>query len=37
MEDVRHINDLYIQDMKFIHDGHDSKVNERCNEVEREY
>jgi len=21
----------------FIHDGHDSKVNERCYEVEKEY
>jgi len=23
--------------MLFIHDGYDSKVNERCYEVEREY
>jgi len=23
--------------MQFIHDGHDSKVNERCYEVETEY
>jgi len=30
-------NDLHIQDTQFIHDGHDSKVNERCYEVEREY
>jgi len=24
----RHINVSHTQDMKFIHDGHDSKVNE---------
>jgi len=33
----RHINVLHIQDMQFIHDGHDSKVIERCYEVKREY
>ena len=37
MKEVRHINVMHIQDMRFIHDGHDSKVNERCYEVEREY
>ena len=35
--EVRNINFLHIQDMQFIQDGHDSKVNERCYEVEREY
>jgi len=34
MKEVRHINEL---DMQFIHDGHDSRVNERCCEVKREY
>jgi len=33
----RYINILHIQDMQFFHDGHDSKVNERCYEVKREY
>ena len=37
MKEVRHINVLHIQDMQFIQDGHDSKVNEWCYEVEREY
>ena len=37
MKEVRHINVLHIQDMQFTQDGHDSKVNERCYEVEREY
>jgi len=33
----RHINILHAQDMQFTHDGHDSKVNERCYEDEKEY
>jgi len=38
MKEASHRNDLqHIQDMQFIHDGHDSKVNDRCLEVEREY
>jgi len=37
MKEARHRNDLHIQDMQFILDGHDSKVNNRCYEVEREY
>ena len=37
MKEARHINDPYIQDMQFIHDGHDTKVNERYYGVEREY
>ena len=37
MKKARHRNDLHIQDMRFIHDGHDNKVNDRCYEVEREY
>jgi len=28
MKEVRHTNDLHIQDMQFIHDGHASKVNQ---------
>jgi len=31
------MNDLHIQDMWFIHDGHASKANERCHKVEREH
>jgi len=37
MKEVRHINDLHIQDAQFIYGGHDSKVNERCYEDKREY
>ena len=37
MKEVRHINDLHIQDMQFIYDGRDSKFNKRCYEVESEY
>jgi len=37
MKEVRHINDLHIQNMQFIHGGHDSKVIDRCYEVQREY
>jgi len=37
MKEARQRNDLYIQDMQFIHDGHDSKVNDRCYKVEKEY
>ena len=37
MKEARHINVLHIQDKQFIHVGHDSKVNERCYEAEREY
>ena len=37
MKEARYINDLHIQDMRFIHDGYHSKVNERCHEIEREY
>ena len=37
MKEARHVNDLHIYDMQFIHIGHDSKVNERYYEVEREY
>ena len=37
MKEARHRNDLHIQDMQFIHDGHDSKVNDQCHEVEWEY
>jgi len=37
MKEVRHINDLHRQDMQFIHDGHDSKANEWCHNVEMEY
>jgi len=37
MKEARHRNDLHIQDMQFIHDGYESKVNDRCYEVEREY
>jgi len=37
MKEVRHINDLHIQDMQFVYDDYDSKVNERCYEVERQY
>jgi len=37
MKEVRHINNLHRQDMQFIYDSHDSKVIERCYEVEREY
>jgi len=37
IKEARHRNDLHIQDMEFIHNGHDSKVNERYYEVEREY
>ena len=37
MKEVRHRNNLqHIQDMQFIHDDHDSKVNDRCPQVERE-
>jgi len=37
MKEVSHINDMHIQDMQFIHDGHDSKINEQCYKVENEY
>ena len=37
MKEARHRNDLHIQDIQFIHDGHDTKVNDRCYEVERKY
>jgi len=37
MKAARHRNDLNIQDMQFIHDGHDSEANDRCYEDEREY
>ena len=37
MKEARHRNDLHIKNMHFIHDGHDSKVNDLCYEVEREY
>jgi len=37
MKEVRHINDLHIQDMQFIHDDHNNKVNERYHKVERDY
>ena len=37
MKEVRHINVLHIQGMQFIHNVHDSKVNEQCCEVEGEY
>jgi len=37
MKEARHINYLHIQDMQFIYDSHDSKVNEQCYEVERKY
>ena len=33
----RHINVLHTQDMQFIYDGHDSKVNEQCYDIESEY
>ena len=33
-KELRHINDQHEEDMRFVHDGYDSKVNERCYEVE---
>ena len=37
MKEARHRNDLHIQDMQFIYNGHDSKVNEQCYEIKREH
>ena len=37
MKEAMHRNDLHIQDMQFIHDDYDSKVNDQRYEVEREY
>ena len=38
MKEARHRNDRqHIQDMHFIYDDHDSKVNDQCYEVGRQY
>jgi len=34
---ARHINGRHIQDMKLIHDGRASKINDRCYEAKSEY
>jgi len=31
---IRHRNDMHVQDMQSIHDGHDSKIKDKCYEIE---